>query len=164
MLPFQFFTMMREFEDEREKMAIRDLLPTTREKFDEEKFKCDVYFMCREGSYLTGVRLGVLARVRYDECTKQFSHGYGRSFSFDVGLLDQLTSRIAQAKAQVGLKRVKELLNEKYQDETQHCAPLLVASKEGHVEICALLIYEYNVDIETEGRKSPNYSVKLRAD
>lgn len=47
---------------------------------------------------------------------------------------------------------MRELLNRRYQDETQLCAPLLVAAKEGHVEICDLLIYEYHVDMETEGQ------------
>ncbi|XP_022670280.1 protein fem-1 homolog B-like isoform X3 [Varroa destructor] len=70
---------------------------------------------------------------------------------FLLGLLDQLTSRVAQASTQVGKTRVRELLNRRYQDETQLCAPLLVAAKEGHVEICDLLIYEYHVDMETEG-------------
>lgn len=56
----------------------------------------------------------------------------------------------------MGTRRVHELLNKKYQDETQHCAPLLVSAKEGHVEICDLLIYEYRVDIETEGVYSSN--------
>ncbi|XP_018495772.1 protein fem-1 homolog B [Galendromus occidentalis] len=107
--------MMRELEaGDSGNMEDGAALPPARE-FDEEKFKCDVYFMCREG------------------------------------FPEQLTNCIAQAKAQVGLERVKELLNAKYQDDAQLCAPLLVASKEGHVEICDLLIYEYNVDVETEG-------------
>lgn len=75
---------------------------------------------------------------------------------FFSGLFEELTSRLSQAKYQIGYTAICQLLNKKYQDETQLCAPLLVSAKEGHVEICDLLIYEYGVDIETEGLNSIN--------